>query len=134
MLEDIFLRSIKYIAEIHDKNLFHGDIKPANLFYYYDDEDKTIQISSDSGSLIQLDQDNNDKKYYIRYFTPGFASYNHVKLILNESGEYKDDLFKEDKYQLISTFKNLIKNNYNDINKHILEYLYDDLYSVSQIN
>jgi hypothetical protein len=81
MLEDIFLRSIKYIAHIHDRNLFHGDIKPANLFYYYDDKEKIIQISSDSGSLIQLDQDNNDRKYYIRYFTPGFASLNHAKLI-----------------------------------------------------
>ena len=116
MLEDIFLRSIKYIAEIHDKNLFHGDIKPANLFYYQNDEGKTIQISSDSGSLIQLDQDNNDRKYYIRCFTPGFASLNHAKLIKKETGEYKDDLLKEDKYQLIATFKYLIKNNYNDIN------------------
>ena len=113
MIEDILLRSIKYIADIHDRNLFHGDIKPANLFYN-DHIFKSLKISSDSGSLIQLDKENSDRKYYIRYFTPGFASYNHVKLILKESGEYKDDLLKEDKYQLIATFKYLIKNNYND--------------------
>lgn len=48
MLEDFFLKSIKYIAEIHDRNLFHGDIKPANIFYH----DKSLALSSDSGSLV----------------------------------------------------------------------------------
>ncbi len=33
MLEDILLNSIKYIGNIHVKNMFHGDIKPANIFY-----------------------------------------------------------------------------------------------------
>jgi serine/threonine protein kinase len=46
-LERILLHSIEYIAEIHNKNMFHGDIKPANIFY---DEEKTE--SSDSGSLV----------------------------------------------------------------------------------
>jgi hypothetical protein len=34
MIEDILLHTIKYIANIHNKSLFHGDIKPANIFYY----------------------------------------------------------------------------------------------------
>ena len=91
MLEDIFLRSIKYIADIHDKNLFHGDIKPANLFY--NNSYKKLQISSDSGSLVQLDKDNIEKKYYIRYYTDGFSSSKHKKAIKNKIGETKDELF-----------------------------------------
>ncbi len=34
MIEDILLYTIKYIAKIHNKGLFHGDIKPDNIFYY----------------------------------------------------------------------------------------------------
>jgi serine/threonine protein kinase len=47
-LERILLHSIEYIAEIHNKNLFHGDIKPANIFYNKEYE----YLSSDSGSLV----------------------------------------------------------------------------------
>jgi serine/threonine protein kinase len=43
-LERILLNSIEYIAEIHNKNMFHGDIKPANIFYYI-----VENVSSDSG-------------------------------------------------------------------------------------
>ncbi len=53
MFLEIFLRSIKYIAEIHNKNMFHGDIKPANIFF--DQSDKSydiLKISSDSGTLV----------------------------------------------------------------------------------
>ncbi len=32
-LERILLLSIKYIADIHNKYMFHGDIKPANIFF-----------------------------------------------------------------------------------------------------
>ncbi len=39
MLFEIFLRSIEYIAEIHDKNMFHGDIKPANIFIFFNQFD-----------------------------------------------------------------------------------------------
>jgi len=47
-LEWIILKSIEYIAGIHNKNIFHGDIKPANIFYKEFDS----KISSDSGSLV----------------------------------------------------------------------------------
>ena len=70
--EGLLIHSIKYIAEIHQKNFFHGDIKPINIFYcedYYG-----FKISSDSGSLVQLDEDYPDKKYYIRDISPGYSS------------------------------------------------------------
>jgi serine/threonine protein kinase len=50
MLIEVFLRSIKYIAEIHNKNMFHGDIKPANILF--DISNLKIRISSDSGTLV----------------------------------------------------------------------------------
>jgi tRNA A-37 threonylcarbamoyl transferase component Bud32 len=34
MLEYLMMNSIYYIANIHNKNMFHGDIKPVNLFYH----------------------------------------------------------------------------------------------------
>ena len=49
-LERIILHSIKYIADIHNKYMIHGDIKPANIFY--NDENGYLEISSDSGSLV----------------------------------------------------------------------------------
>ncbi len=104
MLFDIFLRSIKYIANIHSKDLFHGDIKPANLFY----NKHSLKISSDSGTLVQLDHENSDKKYYIRYYSRGFSSKKHIKSINERTGETKDELLKEDKHQLKTTFKFLI--------------------------
>ena len=49
MIEDVLLYAIKYIADLHNKNLFHGDIKPDNIFYW---DGYHLNISSDSGSLV----------------------------------------------------------------------------------
>jgi serine/threonine protein kinase len=47
-LEQSSLRAIKYIADNHALNIFHGDIKPANLFY------DNQYMTSDSGTLLYL--------------------------------------------------------------------------------
>ncbi len=129
MLIEVFLRSIKYIAEIHNKNMFHGDIKPANILF--DISNLKIRISSDSGTLVQLDKENSDKKYYIRFFTPGFSSKKHIKAIKKETGETKDELLKEDKHQLITTFKSLFLNKKTDFIKQIFEDFNNDQLSVT---
>ena len=49
-LEMILIETLKYIASIHKRYMFHGDIKPANIFYT--SYSKDLRISSDSGSLI----------------------------------------------------------------------------------
>jgi len=48
------------MTKIRQDYMFHGDIKPANIFY---DGDKGI--SSDSGTLTKLDKNDPNKKYYI---------------------------------------------------------------------
>jgi len=49
-LQLIFIESIKFIANIHNKYMFHGDIKPANIFFK--DNFVEMKISSDLGSLV----------------------------------------------------------------------------------
>jgi hypothetical protein len=50
-IEFIFFETIQYFANLHRRNMFHGDIKPANIFY----RDKVV--TSDAGSLLDLGKD-----------------------------------------------------------------------------
>jgi serine/threonine protein kinase len=51
--QSLFL-TISYLQDLHrNKKLFHGDIKPSNIFY----EGENSYISSDSGSLVPLYDD-----------------------------------------------------------------------------
>ena len=77
--------------------MFHGDIKPANIFFK-NNPLITSFVTSDSGSVVQLERDNKDKKYFIKYYTPGFSSNKHILAIRNETGETADELFQEDKH------------------------------------
>ncbi len=62
--------SVSYIADLHEKKrLFHGDIKPQNIFIC---NDGNSFISSDSGSLTLLNDPSD--KYYISLFTLGYSS------------------------------------------------------------
>ena len=64
--------SVCYLADLHaNKRLFHGDIKPNNLFVTTHDSFCT----SDSGSLVPL---TGSAKYISRVYTPQFASSNHI--------------------------------------------------------
>jgi hypothetical protein len=42
--------AIKYFASYHQKNFFHGDIKPDNIFV----QKLSLKITSDAGTLIYL--------------------------------------------------------------------------------
>jgi hypothetical protein len=60
-LEKAIVMCINYLADLHkNKHLFHGDIKPGNLFMC---NDGNGFITSDSGSLILLDDPK--AKYYV---------------------------------------------------------------------
>ncbi len=77
--------------------MFHGDIKPANIFYQNNLLNDSF-VTSDSGSVVQLEQDNKDKKYFIKFYTPGFSSKKHYFAIKDKTGETADELFQEDKH------------------------------------
>ena len=53
--EFIFLEAIRYFAEYHLNNFFHGDIKPANLLMKKGS--RSFEITSDAGSLLYLGKD-----------------------------------------------------------------------------
>ena len=77
--------------------MFHGDIKPANIFFE-NNPFLISKITSDSGSVVQLEREKKDKKYFIKYFSPGFSSKKHILAIKNKTGESADELFQEDKH------------------------------------
>jgi serine/threonine protein kinase len=66
--------SVSYMADLHqNKRLFHGDIKPENIFIC---NDGNGFISSDSGSLTLLNDPSD--KYFISLLTLGYSSQNHT--------------------------------------------------------
>jgi hypothetical protein len=52
---------------------FHGDIKPANIFY------EQLEISSDAGSLLYIDGNKNEEKFLIKVITKDYSSSEHIK-------------------------------------------------------
>jgi serine/threonine protein kinase len=63
------LLAVCYLADLHThKRLFHGDIKPLNLFY----DRMNCEVGSDSGSLLVTSD--KTRSYFVKTHTPGFAS------------------------------------------------------------
>ncbi len=50
--ELICLLAIEYFANYHQKNFFHGDIKPENIFV-----SNIFELTSDAGTLLSLGDD-----------------------------------------------------------------------------
>jgi len=82
--------SVCYLADLHsNKRLFHGDIKPNNLFV---DTEESF-CTSDSGSLVPL---TGSDKYIARVYTVGFASTNHIKRVKKQEISSLKELIEED--------------------------------------
>ena len=45
-------------VEYHKRNLFHGDIKPENIFFEDHDDTERLYTTSDVGSLLNLGEPN----------------------------------------------------------------------------
>jgi len=77
LAQGLFL-SVCYLADLHaNKRLFHGDIKPENLFF----TTHNSFCTSDSGSLVPL---TGSGKYIARVFSVGFASGAYIKRCIKE--------------------------------------------------
>ncbi len=72
--------AIEYFANYHQKNFFHGDIKPENLFV-----SNIFELTSDAGTLLSLEDDDDldIPKYFINLYTEGFASPEHKNAVKN---------------------------------------------------
>jgi serine/threonine protein kinase len=74
---------IRLIAvDYHSNNLFHGDIKPDNIFYQ--NYNVRLFTTSDVGSLLHLGKQN-DVKFIISCYTEKFASHEHIEAVKNKT-------------------------------------------------
>ena len=104
-IQRALIMSIFYFSDLHlKKRLFHGDIKPANIFIC---KDGGRFISSDSGSLTLLN--NPQDRYLIKFHTPLYSSPDHKEAIFKGIGENAVDLKREDKFQLNTTFQVMLR-------------------------
>ena len=69
-------------SDYHFNNLFHGDIKPDNIFI--NDDNMFSLITSDVGSLLYLGEDN-DNKFIVTCFTEKYASAEHIEAVKNKT-------------------------------------------------
>jgi hypothetical protein len=60
----------------HQKDLFHGDIKPENIFIWDKNGDDIIKSTSDIGSLLYLGKPNENEgsKFIVTCYTEKYAS------------------------------------------------------------
>jgi predicted unusual protein kinase regulating ubiquinone biosynthesis (AarF/ABC1/UbiB family) len=86
--------SIHYLLHLRLKELFHGDIKPANLFF---DGYRRGFVTSDSGTILLLDDEK--KEYHVRMFTPYYCSKEFRDKIKKGLSFTVAELRKEDAYQ-----------------------------------
>ena len=62
--------------------LFHGDIKPENIFFSYKEYD--ICTTSDIGSLLYLGIEEDDK-FIVTCYTEKYASAQHIEAVKNKT-------------------------------------------------
>lgn len=130
-----FYSAICGIDYIHQKNMYYGDMKGANLLIFRDQKVKL----GDLGISIKLDKhdDPTEQRYYLKGATEGYLT-REIQLIYdNETEASRIQLFENDKHALIVTFtkalnlcNNLIQKE-KDTSKLECMQIRDDLQSMS---
>ena len=67
-------------SKYHFNNLFHGDIKPDNIFISVG----FLLITSDVGSVLYLGEDK-DNKFIVTCYTEKYASAEHIEAVKNKT-------------------------------------------------
>lgn len=103
--------AVKYFADLHtNKHIFHGDIKPANIFIGIEG---SSFMMTDSGTILLYDNqcdDDDDDIYTLKYAgTPKYSSDEHKYAYWNKVSRSKNDLLREDKHQLMATLEEMIQ-------------------------
>ncbi|TNV85263.1 hypothetical protein FGO68_gene16054 [Halteria grandinella] len=100
------LKILKYFNSLNAwNNLHHGDIKPENIFLSHDQHDRFLFVTTDSGSLIQLDKNDKLKKYQPSTYTPLYSTQKYQDSVNNGIPLTYDELMEEDKHQLFLTLQ-----------------------------
>ncbi len=72
----------------HQKDLFHGDIKPENIFICdIFKKFEPIKCTSDIGSVLYLGEANEteDTKFIVTCYTENYASKEHIEAVKNKT-------------------------------------------------
>ena len=78
---------MNFIAvDYHKNNLFHGDIKPENIFFY---DSFSFYLTSDLGSLMHLGEPNvselEPRLYLVTQYTEEYASPQYIEAVKNKT-------------------------------------------------
>ena len=93
----MLFKLINFIAfEYNEKNFFHGDIKPENIFYYNDEF--SISMTTDIGTLLYLGEGNQSSLFIRTCYTEKYASPKYIEAVKNKIPFTKAQLLNEDKY------------------------------------
>ena len=76
--------------------MFHGDIKPDNIFY--DNVFHENYITTDIGSLLYLGEPNESSLYIVTCYTEKYASPKYIEAVKNKIPLTREKLMEEDKY------------------------------------
>jgi len=81
-LDQEFILTMQYFYSLHSTSLFHGDIKPANVFTPVNlAEEQKLLADIDSVVLLDGPQDDNEPAYLGSSWTRGFSSAYYVKTV-----------------------------------------------------
>eukprot|EP00347_Sterkiella_histriomuscorum_P017952 403347355 len=124
-----FYQAIQIMAYLHSRDIYYGDMKPHNLLVF---KDQLIKIG-DLGTTIKLDHNiqEDQKAYIIKGLSLAYQDLKTFDKWRRRIPQSKNELFEIDKYSLIRTFYQCIKDTKklksDSENSNICTQMLDDL-------